>query len=211
MIGKEIIDSLHWRYATKKFSDRKISHEDLQLLKEATRLTASSYGLQPFKVIHVKNEELRKKVSQVAWNQPQITEASDLFIFAAKTNLSSKDIEEYINLIASTRNIEKENLDGFKNMMLGFEQGMSTESKTIWSQKQAYIALGNLLTTSALTKIDACPMEGFDPQQVTQVLNLDKEHLLATVICTLGYRSNEDSSASYKKVRVPEKEFFIER
>lgn len=212
MDKKEIIDALHWRYATKKFDHtKKISAEDLQALKEAVRLSASSFGLQPWRLIHVTNKELRKKVQEAAWNQSQITEASDLFVFAAKTDFSSKYVEEYTNLIASTRNIPVDSLAALHNMMLGFEQGMPEEFKITWSQKQAYIALGTLLTTAALMKIDACPMEGFDPKQVTEILGLDKQNLVATLLCPIGYRSAEDKTASYKKVRFPKEQLFIEK
>ncbi len=212
MNEKEILDALHWRYATKQFdTTKKIAPHDLQMLKEAVRLSASSFGLQPWRVVHVKEPALRAKLAEAAWNQPQITQASEVFVFAAITTLSSKYVEDYIHLVASTHSLPAESLDGYKNMMLGFEQGLSPEHKITWAQKQAYIALGNLLTTTALLKIDACPMEGFDAPQVDKVLGLEKDGLTTAVICTLGYRSPEDKTASYKKVRFPIETLFIEK
>lgn len=212
MDERTILDALHWRYATKQFDViKKISPEDLNTLKESARLTASSFGLQPFRIVHVKSAELRKKLRAAAWDQSQITDASDLFIFAAKTDLSGKDIEEYVHNIATTRGIPVESLDAYKGMMLGFEQGLPQDQKVIWSHKQAYIALGNLLTSAALLKIDACPMEGFDAPEFNKILGLTEQNLAASVICTLGYRSSQDQTAHYKKVRVPTSKFFIEK
>ena len=204
MEQQHILNALQWRYATKKFDTaKKIADKDFDFLLEATRLSASSFGLQPFKMIVVKNPALREKLKAAAWNQSQITDASHLIIFAAKKNLSEKDIEEYLALIAQERNVSVESLKSFKAMMMGFVEGATPETRTEWSKKQAYISLGILLETAALSNIDACPMEGFDPAQFDSILQLEKDSLTSAVICTLGYRASDDEAATYKKVRFP--------
>jgi nitroreductase len=205
-----IIESLNWRYATKKFDpSRKIAKTDLEILKEAVRLSASSYGLQPYQVIMIDTLELREQIKDVAWNQGQITEASDVLIFANITALGSKEITDYIENMATTRKIPTSNLAGFESMMNKVITAFTPEEKETWSAKQTYIALGTLLSAAADLKIDATPMEGFDRSKVDTILKLKEKGLSATLIVTLGYRDENDDTQHWRKVRKPNEEFFI--
>ena len=205
-----ILENLNWRYATKKYdATRKISESDLNTLKEAVRLSASSYGLQPYKVIIVDTPEVREKLKAVAWNQTQITDASHLFIFANDLNAGTESVAAYIMNISETRGIPLEALGGLEDMINGAITSRSEESKNIWTSKQTYIALGNLLAAAAELKIDATPMEGFDPAAFNEILGLDKLGLNAAVIATVGYRHEEDDTQHYKKVRKSQDELFI--
>lgn len=205
-----IIENLNWRYATKKFdASKKIAKKDLEILKEAVRLSASSYGLQPYQVVLVENEDLREQIKAAAWNQAQITEASDVLIFANITNVGAKEISDYIENMAAIREIPTANLTGFQNMMNKVMTAFSSEEKEVWSAKQTYIALGTLLSAAADLKIDATPMEGFDINTVNNILQLTERGLSATLIVTLGYRHDADTTQHLRKVRKPNEELFI--
>jgi nitroreductase len=204
------LESQNWRYATKQFdATKKISTEDLNTLKEAVRLSASSYGLQPYKVVIVENPELREQLKAQAWGQTQITDASHLFIFANDLNLDSNSVAAYIKNISETRGVPGEALGGFSDMMNNVISNLSAEAKNTWTAKQTYIALGNLLAAAAELRIDATPMEGFDPAAFNEILGFDKLGLNASVIATLGYRHTEDDTQHYKKVRKSQEELFI--
>ncbi|MDI5887753.1 NAD(P)H-dependent oxidoreductase [Flavobacterium yafengii] len=204
------LENQNWRYATKKFdATKKITTEDLNTLKEAIRLSSSSYGLQPYKVIIVENPELRANIQPAAWGQSQITEASHLIIFANETKLDEVAIDEYIKNISLTRNTPIEALAGYGDFMKSKITSLTPEEKNIWTAKQTYLALGNLLNVAAELKIDATPMEGFVPEQVNEILGLDKLGLNATLIATLGYRHDEDATQHYKKVRKSNEDLFI--
>lgn len=205
-----IIENLEWRYATKKFNaEKKIAKADLEILKQAVRLSASSYGLQPYHVILVENEALRTKVKAAAYNQSQITEASELLIFANITDVGSKEVNDYIQNMASVRAIPTTSLKGFEDMMNKVVTGLTPEAKQNWTAKQTYIALGTLLSAAADLKIDATPMEGFNAEAVNEILNLKEKGLSATLIVTLGYRHEDDAAQHLKKVRKPNEELFI--
>lgn len=204
-----LIESLNWRYATKKFDpSRKVTSEDLKTLKEAIRLSASSYGLQPYEVLVIEDPEIRKQLKEASWGQTQITDASHLIVFANKTNVTAKDTEAYMNNISKTRNIPVENLSGFSDMINNTVISLPQEAKHTWTAKQTYIALGSLLAAAAELRIDACPMEGFDPEGYNRILGLDKKGLNASVIATIGYRAQEDDTQHYAKVRRPAEELF---
>ncbi|MFV5688086.1 NAD(P)H-dependent oxidoreductase [Flavobacterium sp. ZT3R25] len=204
------LENQNWRYATKKFdTSKKITTEDLNILKEAIRLSSSSYGLQPYKVIIVENPELRALLQPAAWGQSQIVEASHLIIFANETNVDNTTIDSYLKNISETRNTPIEALSGYGDFMKSKISTLETEVKNIWTAKQTYLALGNLLNAAAELKIDATPMEGFVPAQVNEILGLDKLGLNATLITTLGYRHDEDATQHYKKVRKSNEELFI--
>lgn len=204
------LENQNWRYATKQFdASKKISSDDLNTLKEAVRLSASSYGLQPYKVIIVENPELREQLKGAAYGQTQITDASHLFIFANDLNLDAGSVDKYINAISEIRGVPADALGGFSDMMKGVISSLPVEAKHIWTAKQTYLALGNLLNAAAELKIDATPMEGFNAAKFNEILGFDKLGLNASVIATVGYRHEEDNTQHFKKVRKSHEELFI--
>jgi len=204
------LETQNWRYATKKFdATKKISTEDLNTLKEAIRLSSSSYGLQPYQVIIVENPELRAQLLAAAYGQSQVVDASHLIVFANEMNVGDDAVEKYLNRIGDTRNIPVESLAGFGNYMKGTINNLAEDAKNIWASKQTYLALGNLLNAAAELKIDVTPMEGFNPAQVNEILGLDKLGLNASLMATIGYRHKEDATQHLKKVRKSNEELFI--
>lgn len=206
----DFITNQNWRYATKKFDTaKKISTQDLNTLKEAIRLSSSSYGIQPYKIIIVENPELRTQLLPAAYGQAQVIDASHLIVFANETNVDGETVNKYINRISETRGIPAESLTGFGEYMKGGINSMPEDVKNIWAAKQTYLALGNLLNAAAELKIDTTPMEGFVPAKVNEILGLDKLNLNASLIATIGYRKEEDATQHLKKVRKSNEELFI--
>jgi nitroreductase len=199
----ELIESLQWRYATKKMNGDKIPQDKLERILEATRLAPSSYGLTPYQVIVVEDQELKEKLVGACYGQTQLKDSSAVLIFAVWDAIMTENgVEDYINNIANQRNIPVSGLEDFKGMMLGTLSNMNEEQKTIWAQKQVYIGLGFSLVASALEEVDSTPMEGFLPNKVDEVLGLRELGLKSTVVLTLGYRDTEgDSLSTMKKVR----------
>lgn len=196
------IDDLNWRYATKKFdTNKEVSPQDLQTLLEAVQLTASSYGLQPYEIIVIKDAALREKLKAHSWDQTQITDSSEVIVFANKTHITSSYLDSYLLDMATTRNLKVEDLDGLKGMLESTIMKLNPEDQSIWAAKQAYIALGNLLSAAANLRIDTCPMEGFDSAKYDELLNLKDKGLTTAVIATIGYRSKEDKTQFAAKVR----------
>lgn len=204
------LENQNWRYATKKFdATKKITTEDLNMLKEAIRLSSSSYGLQPYKVILVENPELRAKIQPSAWGQSQIVEASHLIVFANEINFGATGIDNYIKNASETRAIPAESLQGYADFMKANITSLPDDVRNNWTAKQTYLALGNLLNAAAELKIDVTPMEGFVPAEVNEILGLEALGLNATLIATLGYRHEEDATQYYKKVRKSHEDLFI--
>ncbi|RXR28310.1 NAD(P)H-dependent oxidoreductase [Flavobacterium piscinae] len=206
----DFITNQKWRYATKKFdATKKISSEDLETLKEAIQLSTSSYGLQPYKIFVIENPELRAKIQPAAWGQSQITDASQLLVFANITNFGETEIDNYINLMAETRGITAESVKGYADFMKMKITTLPEEQRNTWTSKQTYLALANLMNAAAELKIDVTPMEGFEPEKVNEILGLEKLGLHASLLATIGYRHEEDATQHYKKVRKPKNELFI--
>lgn len=208
----DIIESLNWRYATKRFDDsKKLSAEKLNKILEALRLSPSSYGLQAMKFVVVEDPAIREELKQHAWNQPQITEASQLIVLCRTTSINEADVDEYANLIAETRKIPVEALSEFVGMMKGSVSGLDEEAKAHWLAKQVYIALGNLMTACAIEEVDSCPMEGFDSEAFDKILGLEEKGLKSVVLAPIGYRSAEDVYQQLPKVRKPFQEVIIQK
>lgn len=209
-VSDELIESLNWRYATKKFDPNlKISNEDLETLKTALQLSASSYGLQAYKFIFVENPEVRKALKPVSWDQTQIVDASHLLVFASQLEVGDADVEAYISKASKARNIPAEKLKPYADFMKAKISSVPADVKAFWNAKQTYIALGFLLTAAASIRIDVCPMEGFDPAAYDKILGLNEQGLTASLIATLGYRSADDATAGLAKVRKSKNELFV--
>ncbi len=202
--------SLQWRYATKKFDAKKeISKETLSELLEVLRLSPSSFGLQPWKFVVVKDAALRQELRKNAWNQPQITDASHVIVLCAKTSMDAVYIKEFVSRSAKSNGIAVEALKDYQDMMLGFVKNQTPEQTAAWMSRQVYIALGLLLGECARRQIDACPMEGFDGQKFDEILKLKDQGFHATVLCAVGYRAADDTYASHAKVRFDESEVVV--
>lgn len=204
------INDANWRYATKKFdATKKVSNEDFEILKEAIQLSASSYGLQPYKVFIIENPEIRAKIQPVAWGQTQIVDASHLVVFANITNFGGTEIDSYIKNLSETRGIPVESVQGYSDFMKSKITTLPVEERNNWTAKQTYLALGNLLNAAAEMKIDVTPMEGFEPAAVNEILGFDKLGLNASLLATIGYRHEDDATQHYAKVRKSNEELFI--
>ena len=209
--SKQLLEQLNWRYATKQFdSNRKISAADWTTIEDALTLSPSSGGLQPLKFIVVTDPAMRAKLSPASYGQRQVTEASHLVVFASKLNFSEADVDEFIKRISTVRGAPVESLAPFREMLVGgIVKSMDEAARNAWARNQAYIALGNLLTSAALLGIDACPMEGFDRGQFDEILGLKAKGYASAVIATVGYRSPEDKYAAAPKVRFTKERLFI--
>jgi len=204
------LENQNWRYATKKFDNtKKVSTSDLDFLKEAIRLSSSSYGLQLYKVLIIENPEIRAQLLPHAWNQSQIVDASHLIIFAHQTHVGNAEIDAYLENCSKIRNTSLEALSGYGNFMKSAINPLSEEVKNIWNSKQTYLALANLLNAAAELKIDVTPMEGFDAEKFNEILGLNQLNLNAAVIATIGYRSDADATQHDKKVRKSNEELFL--
>jgi nitroreductase len=204
------LENQNWRYATKKFdATKKITDADLAFLKEAIRLSTSSYGLQPYKVFIIENPELRAKLVGASYGQAQVADASHLLVFANELNFGAAGIDQFATTICKTRELPLEAIQGYVDYMKGNITGLPEDVRNIWTAKQTYLALGNLLNAAAELHIDVTPMEGFIPEQVNEILGLDKLGLNATLLAPIGYRHAEDDTQHYKKVRKSNEELFI--
>ena len=196
------IESLKWRYAVKKFDNQKLlSKEQINILKEAFNLTATSYGLQPLKLLVISNKEIQKELVAHSWNQPQVLEASQLLVICIPKAYSKNEVEAYFDLVQKIRNTPIEIIKPFKEFLTAEINKKSQEELLSWNKNQAYLALGNLLTVCALEKIDACPMEGFIPEKYDEVLGLSEKNLTSTLVLPVGFRANDDYMKDLKKVR----------
>ena len=200
----KIIEDLNWRYATKSFdTNKEVSQEDLKTILEAFRLSASSFGLQPWKLFVVKNSEKKQALLEHSWYQKQVIEAPYHLVFARNNSENEVLVQEFLDDIISTRNVTTESLDEYKQMMLGFLSRLSQDEKDTWANKQVYIALGSLMTVLAEMRIDSCAMEGINPEKYDEILGLTQKWFSTVVALPIGYRSPEDKYSELEKVRFP--------
>jgi nitroreductase len=193
MPGSSFVDNLEWRRAVKKFAPGAV---DSGPVLEAIRAAPSSFGLQPYKVVCVKSAELRAKLQPACYGQPQVTSCAELLVFCARTDVEAR-AEEYLRATGA---------ESMRGMLMGFLAGLP--EKAAWAARQAYIALGFGLAAAAEARIASCPMEGFVPAQVGELLELPA-NLQPVVLLALGQRSEEGEP--YPRFRFPAEDIFLEK
>lgn len=196
------LEVLKWRYATKKFDETKmVSDEKIDILKHAFNLTATSYGLQPIKLVLIANKVLQKKLVPYSYHQQQVVQASHVFVFCIETNIDEHYITEYFTRVNQIRNTGDAILSPFKNQLINLFAAKNIDEIKAWATNQAYLALGNMLTVCAFEQIDSCPMEGFMAEEYDTLLELDKKNLKSVLVLPVGYRAVDDQFSEFKKVR----------
>lgn len=195
-------ENLHWRYASKKFDPtKKLTEAQLTALLEAANLAPTSLGLQPFKIVSISNDAVKQKLLPFTFNQTQIVDASHVLVFANLKQVKEADIDALMQRSVRARGGDLADREGYKKMALGYSSQLSDEEVNTWTAKQAYIALGTLMTVAAELKIDACPMEGFQPIEYDRALGLTETSYTSAVVLPVGFRSEEDVLQDLPKVR----------
>ena len=197
-----ILDALEWRYAVKKFDDKaSLTEQQILEVKKVFNLSASSYGLQPYKMIVVQNPELKEKLVPASFGQQQISQSAAILVFAVRTDFGMDYIDQFFKDMSTKRQIPLENLEGYKNFMKGSFANKSEDEISSWATKQVYLTMGHMLASLAALQIDACPMEGLDPQAYDKILDLEAKQLKTIVAMPIGMRAPDDTSATALKVR----------
>lgn len=202
-----LLDNLEWRYATKKMNGQVVPQEKLQYILEAARLAPSSSGLQPYRVTVVSDKELLQKIKDISFNQSQITDCSHLLVFAAWSDYSPENIAQVFSRTAKERGLPESTMEEYRHFLWNRYEPLGQEWRHNHAARQAYIAFGLAIAAAAEQKIDATPMEGFDPEQLDHLLGLTEQGLKSVVILPLGFREESDWLLPLKKVRTPKEEF----
>lgn len=207
-----LLETLSWRYATKQFdATRQIPEATWETLRKAASLSPSSYGLEPYRLVDVRDPAKRKALREAAWNQPQVTDASHFVVFAIEVPFGEVQVDAFIQRSASQRNVPAESLAGYRGMMIAdLVKGPRSEKIRTWESNQAYIVLGNLMAAAAQLGVDSCPLEGLDPVKFDEILGLKEKGLATVCALPLGYRLPSDKYATLPKVRKPLNELFLE-
>ena len=208
---KNIIQSLTWRYACKKFDqNKKLDQDQIDVLSKAFNLTATSFGLQPLKMLIVKSDALKAELLPHAYFQPQITTCSHLLILCIDTAFDENSIDDYFDLEKDIRGTSEEIVGKFRNQLKTIYKNKDRQQIDTSAIYQAYISIGTLMTVCAEQHIDSCPMEGFNPVKFDDVLELQKKNLRSVLLLPVGYRADDDIMSSMKKVRKPLDKVIIE-
>lgn len=199
----DLVAALQWRYATRKFDPaKKIADDVWQALEQALVLAPSSIGLQPWKFYVVTSQAMKERLLPASWNQVQVVECSHYVVFTVRQDLGLDHVDRHIGRMVEVRGVTPESLDRFKKMTLGNLDKARAEGRLdTWQTHQVYIALGQFMTSAAVMGIDACPMEGFEPEKYDDILGLKGTGYASVVACAAGYRQPDDRFAAMKKVR----------
>ncbi|MFH1497459.1 MAG: NAD(P)H-dependent oxidoreductase [Verrucomicrobiota bacterium] len=201
--SQQLLDTLNWRYATKKFDPtRKIPAQTWSVLEQSLVLTPSSFGLQPWQFLVVDNPELRAQLVGASWGQTQVVDASHLVVFLVRKDLGADHVGRYMQRTAALRGVPVESLDPFMKVInQSLDSARRDGRLDTWQTHQIYIALGQFMTAAALLGVDTCPMEGLVPAKYDEILGLTGTGWATVCACPAGYRAADDKYAATAKVR----------
>jgi len=202
----DIVDALNWRYAVREFSNEVIGESELKQLLTATRLSASSYGLQPYHLMVIESAEIKHQLQKYSLGQDKIAHCSHLIVFTAQKNIGDETADRYIDKFSRVRGLSLDGLKNFSDHLKAALSAMTEQQKQEWAHQQTYIALGTFLTCAAVMKIDTCPMTGIETEGYDAVLGLANRHLTTTAVCPIGKRHPDDCEANMIKVRFDDDE-----
>ena len=206
-----LIEDLHWRHAVKAYNPtKKVSEENIDKIVEAARLAPTSSGLQPFKVIVVRDQEIKEKLAQGALNPDCMRDCSYVVIFAAWDRYTAERIDKVYDFTTDERGLPKGRFNSYTDKIKDIYLKQPAELNFAHTARQTYIALGLALAQAAELRIDTTPAEGFSNEVVDKVLELDKYGLKSVSLMYIGYADPEkDWLSTMKKVRVPKEEFVL--
>lgn len=203
------LEALKERYSVKKFDkSTKLSRENLSPILEAGKLSASSLGLQPYRILVIEDELLKTKLIPAFYNPSQISTCSHLLVLISKKNIESPYLDGYFSEIKKVRQTPDEDLGGFRNSISKHFDTLAKIEKENWAEKQTYILLGNLMFAAALEQVDSCPMEGFKAKLLEELLEINQSIEKISVTLALGYRAEDDVFRTLEKVRKPDDKLF---
>jgi len=198
----ELLNKLKWRYATKAMNGKKVPQEKIDNIIEAISLSPTSSGLQPFEVMVIKNQDLKEKIKDIAFNQSVITDCSHLFVFAAWDNYTVERINKMFDLTNEVRGFKSEGWENYRQFLLGIYPQRDAEQNFNHAAKQAYIAFSNAITAAAFEGVDCTPIEGFEPEKLDKILGLEQKGLRSCLLLPVGYRDEtNDWLVNLQKVR----------
>lgn len=206
----DVLTALNWRYAVDQFTEQVVSEKDLESLLKATCLSASSYGLQPYKIIAISDYKLKQQLLPHSYGQDKIANCSHLLVLAVQKDIGDATVDRYIQQCVSKDIGALTNLEPYSQHLKQALAKMTEVQKKQWAHQQAYIALGNLLTCAATMAIDSCPMSGIDNAGYDKVLDLEGQQLTVSSICPIGYRHPNDPQAQRPKIRFDYDQLVIE-
>lgn len=203
LTADQILDRLHWRYATKQFdSSRRIDATTWSAIEQSLVLTPSSFGLQPWGFVVVNTLEKRRELRAASYGQAQVEDASHLVVFCVRDPFTESEIHDHVERTAEVRGVPVESLEKFRASLLN---GLFTKPDRIpgWANEQVNIALGQFMGVCALASIDTCALGGIQRTAFDEILGLKAKGLATSVACAAGYRLETDKYASTPKVRYP--------
>ncbi|MBN3581890.1 NAD(P)H-dependent oxidoreductase [Algoriphagus aestuarii] len=207
-----LLNDLEWRYATKKYDPtKKVSQEDVDKIVEAARLAPTSSGMQQFRVFVISNQKIKDQLVPISNGQQIVAEASHVLVFAAWNKYTEERIDSIFNLTTKERGLPADRFIDYTNRLKAVYLKQSPEENFVHTARQAYIGFGLSIAQAAELKIDATPMEGFNNQQLDELLDLNSKGLKSVLMLPIGYRDETgDWLLPMKKVRNPKEDFAIE-
>ena len=208
MKENNFIKAMQFRFACKKFDPSKqIPQDEFEAIIESGRLSPSSFGMEPTRLLIVRNKELKEKIRPLCWDQAQITDSSELIVYLSKI-ADLQSTSNYATRMFARKTKDEQSLKAYKDVryhnFLQENSYINAQEIFDWSAKQAYITASSMMNCAAYFGIDSCAIEGFERKTLEKLLNLDTFSEQIALLVAFGYRIE---NPKYKSPRIDTNEF----
>lgn len=207
----DLIENLKWRHAVKAYlPNKKVSEDKIAKIVEAARLAPTSSGLQPFRVLVVRNQAIKEQLMSTALNPECMRDCSHLIVFAAWDRYTEERIDQVYDFTTDERDLPRGRFGSYTDKLKSIYLEQEAELNFAHTARQTYIALGLALAQAAELKVDTTPAEGFSNEALDEALDLKSRGLRSVSLIYVGVADTEkDWMGTMKKVRIPTEEFVI--
>lgn len=172
------LEAIEQRRSVKHYDpDYVMPEEDVQTLLRLAVLSPTSFNIQNWRFVVVRDAEQKKKLRAAAWNQAQVEEASLTIVLCADLKAWANDPARY------WKNAPEPVQEILVPMITPFYQGKEQLQRDE-AMRSVGIAAQTLMLAAKAMGYDSCPMIGFDPEQVASIVNLPEDHVIGIMLTT---------------------------
>jgi len=195
----DFLDTVNFRHACKLFDEAKTVPDSVfDEILEAGRLSPSSFGLEPWHFLVIKDPAVKEALRAACWDQVQITSCSHLVVLLARKPHHFQAGSPYLDKSFSRRAATPEKLRYIHAKFEKFTKSEMRPDLLNWAKMQTYIVCAQMMLSAAALGVDTCAIEGFNFTKLTETLSksvpaFNQNDFEVSCCITFGYRVNEQT------------------
>lgn len=166
--------------------DIEIADDKIHALISLANLAPSSFNLQPWRLIIVKDKEKKKILRQCAFNQPKAEESSAVFIVIADPGAVELNAERVLRSWKELGYLKEEQMEMYRGLIAQLYGEKGSLTRMLFAAKNASIFAMNIMIAARGMGIETHPMDGFDEACIRKEFGIPDDKIIPMLIA-IGY------------------------